>query len=94
MNFLKGEYYSVNETVINKDINIHKIDHVKRARAKQLLVLDKFDTIEVVMQENSKTVAEVENKYFEFEDDLFKNQMEATHKVVEQVNNLMEEIDQ
>lgn len=43
---LKGEYFSTNDVIINKDSHVFKLDMVKRTRAKQLRVLDKFEKVE------------------------------------------------
>jgi len=43
---LKGEYFSTNDTVVNKDTNTFKLDQVKRVRNKLKRVLEKFGVVE------------------------------------------------
>lgn len=90
---LKGEFFAINEMIVNKDSFMLKIALVKRARAKQLLVLNKFDIVEKAINENHATVIEVNDQFNEFEDEIFKGKIEGSAEVIEQVNQLMEEID-
>lgn len=90
---LKGEYFSTHDTVVNKDTYTFKIDQVKRTRQKQLRVLDKFESNEAEIHQQSEKIAEFEDKFHGFEKNLFKDQLMATTRVVEETNTFMEEID-
>ena len=90
---MKGEYFSTHDTVVNKDTYTFKIDQVKRTRQKQLRVLDKFESNEAEIHQQSEKIAEFEDKFHGFEKNLFKDQLMATTRVVEETNAFMEEID-
>lgn len=93
LNTLKGEFLSVSEAIINKDVNTLKLDQSKRALQKQKLVLDKFENCNNHIQCNKETVEKIEDHYFKFENKLFVSQIDNTDKLVEETNKLMQEID-
>lgn len=68
---LKGEYFATNDAVVNKDSNVFKIDQVKRTRAKQLRVLEKFERVEQDIQLQSDKILNFEHLYHDFEKKLF-----------------------
>ena len=70
-----------------------KIDQVKRTRAKQLRVLDKFEQTDADIHQSGERVADFEDKFHRFEKKLFEDQLLATTRVVEETNDFMNEID-
>lgn len=90
---LKGEYFSTNDAVVNKDTNVFKLDQVKRTRAKQQRVLEKFERVEQDIQDKSDKIEQFEHLYHDFEKKLFQDLLTATARVVEETNTFMEEID-
>lgn len=90
---LKAEYFSINNAVINRDANAFKLDQVKRAREKQLVVLDKFSVTETVVQMAASQVKEFAQTYHDWESNLFRKLVDETESLVKDTNNFMEEID-
>lgn len=90
---LKGEYFAINDTVINKDVNIFKLEQVKRTRAKQLRVLEKLEPVEIDIAKQSKKIIAFEHDFHIWEKKLFEDQLRATASVVDETNQFMEEID-
>lgn len=90
---MKGEYFSTNDSVVNKDTNTFKLDQVKRVRTKQQRVLEKFEKVEADIQVQCDKLEVFEDQFHEFEKKCFDDQIVATARVVEDTNNFMEEID-
>lgn len=49
---IKGEYFSVNDVVINKDPSAFKLEHLVKAQKKQAAVLAKFTSVGEMIDEN------------------------------------------
>lgn len=71
LNVLKGQYFSTNDTVVNKDINTFKLDQVKRTRDKQHKVLEKFEEVETCINEQFEKLAKFKHQFHDFEHKLF-----------------------
>jgi hypothetical protein len=93
-NRFKGEFFSVNEPIINKDILTLSLDRVERYLEKQEAVLSKLPPQEELVKENANQIAALKNKYQAFEAALFTKQAEETRYVIKDTEDLVEKIEQ
>lgn len=66
-NRFKGEFFSVNEPIINKDVLTLNLDRVERYLEKQEMVLNKLPPQEDLVKENASQIAILKKKYQTFE---------------------------
>ena len=71
--------------MINKDTNSQKIEPLKKSRAKQLMTIDKFERIEDQIHVCKEKVDRIEGQYYDWEQKLFKHQLEETGEVQNKV---------
>lgn len=90
---LKGEYFAVSESIVNKDTNTFKLDQVKRARAKQIQTLEKFGAVETSVRASHAQIKDFSQTYHDWEGNLFQTLITDTEIIVEDTNTFMEEID-
>ena len=93
-NKFKGEFFSVNEPIINKDILTLNLDRVERYLEKQELVLSKLPPQEDLVKENAGQIGVLKKKYQNFEGQLFSKQIEETRYVIKDTEDLIEKIEQ
>lgn len=90
---LKGEYFCVNDTVINKDINTFKLDQIKKSKIKQTSILEKLPAVDTVVNREAAVVKSFTSTYHTWEVNLFKQLVDETEIIVGDTNTFMEEID-
>ena len=93
-NKFKGEFFSVNEPIINKDVLTLNLDRVERYLEKQEIVLNKLPPQEDLVKENSSQIAILKKKYQTFEAQLFNKQVEDTRDVIKDTEDLIEKIEE
>lgn len=92
-NRFKGEFFSVNEPIINKDILTLNLERVERYLEKQEIVLNKLPPQEDLVKENASQIAILKKKYQTFESQLFARQVEETRYVIKDTEDLIEKIE-
>ena len=91
---LKGEFINVNEQVVNKDTFQMKLETVVKAKAKQEIILAKFEALDAQIKENENKANDAKESYEKFERQLFDDEIKRTDELTEKTNKFMEEIDE
>lgn len=78
--------------MVNKDTNAFKLSTIKKARAKQILIIQQFEDVNTEIFKNEANCNEIYDKYVEFEKNLFVEKTAEIEKVVNDCNELVEQI--
>ena len=62
----KGEFFAINEVILNKDLNLLKLATVKQQRAKQLKLIEKISMMELNVGSNSTGMEALKDRYDQF----------------------------
>lgn len=90
----KGEYISVNDTIVNKDTNAFKLSTIKKARAKQIVIIKAFEEVNIEIFKNEASCNEIYDKYVDFEKNLFVEKTAEIETVVNNCNELVTQINE
>ena len=90
---IKGEYFAVNDLVINKDASAFKLEHLVKAKKKQDAVLEKFTSVGEMIEENSEMFNQTKKRYVQFEKALFEGEITETKQTIADCEQLIEKIE-
>lgn len=92
-NRFKGEFFAVNEPVINKDMLVFKLDRVQRYFEKQQAILNNLPEQEAGIQENFVNLQAIKQKYEGFERQIFEKKFQETSFVMRDTGVIIQKIE-
>ena len=92
-NKFKGDFFAVNEPIINKDTLTLNLDRAERYLEKQENILNKLPPQDELVKENANQIAILKKKYQTFEGQLFSKQVEETRYVIKDTEDLIDKIE-
>ena len=92
-NKFKGDFFAVNEPIINKDTLTLTLDRAERYLEQQENILNKLPPQDELVKENANQIAILKKKYQTFEGQLFSKQVEETRYVIKDTEDLIEKIE-
>ena len=81
-NKFKGEFFAVNEPVLNRDPMNFKLDRVQRCLGKQDHLLQNLLSLEKQVTENQESLIQLKKAYEDFEKNLFEKKIKETKKII------------
>jgi hypothetical protein len=73
----KGEFFAINEVIINKDISHLKLSSVKAQRNKQEKILDQMAYVEINVGGNNTNLESIKDRFNNFQKEIFEKKFDT-----------------